>query len=52
MVEMAEKVLAFDADDPEALVGIAQVMAERTRDTDLDRISAWRNRRKMPSTHW
>jgi tetratricopeptide (TPR) repeat protein len=37
MLEMAEKALTFDADDPEALVGIAQVIAERTRDTDLDR---------------
>jgi tetratricopeptide (TPR) repeat protein len=37
MVEMAQKALALDADDPEALVGIAQVIAERTRDTDLDR---------------
>jgi tetratricopeptide (TPR) repeat protein len=37
MMEMAEKALTFDADDPEALVGIAQVIAERTRDTDLDR---------------
>jgi tetratricopeptide (TPR) repeat protein len=37
MMEMGEKALTFDADDPEALVGIAQVIAERTRDTDLDR---------------
>jgi tetratricopeptide (TPR) repeat protein len=37
MMEMAEKALTFDPDDPEALVGIAQVIAERTRDTDLDR---------------
>ena len=37
MMEMAQKALTFDADDPEALVGIAQVIAERTRDTDLDR---------------
>jgi tetratricopeptide (TPR) repeat protein len=29
--------VAIDPDDPEALVGIAQVLAERTRDTDLDR---------------
>ena len=32
-----EKVLALDPDDPEALVGVSQVLAERTRDTDLDR---------------
>jgi tetratricopeptide (TPR) repeat protein len=37
MMEMAQKVLSFDPDDPEALVGVAQVLAERTRDTDLDR---------------
>jgi tetratricopeptide (TPR) repeat protein len=37
MLEMGKKVLAIDPDDPEALVGVAQVMAERTRDTDLDR---------------
>ncbi len=37
MIEMAQKILSYDADDPEALVGVAQVLAERTRDTDLDR---------------
>ena len=37
MMEMAQKVLSYDADDPEALVGVAQVLAERTRDTDLDK---------------
>ena len=37
MIEMAQKILSYDADDPEALVGTAQVLAERTRDTDLDR---------------
>jgi tetratricopeptide (TPR) repeat protein len=37
MMEMAEKALTLDPDDPEALVGVAQVIAERTRDTDLDR---------------
>jgi len=37
MLEMARKVLAIDPDDPEALVGVSQVLAERTRDTDLDR---------------
>jgi tetratricopeptide (TPR) repeat protein len=37
MLEMAKKVLGIDPDDPEALVGTAQVLAERTRDTDLDR---------------
>jgi tetratricopeptide (TPR) repeat protein len=37
MLDMAHKILTFDADDPEALVGVAQVLAERTRDTDLDK---------------
>ncbi len=37
MMEMGQKVLTFDADDPEALVGVAQVLAERTRETDLDK---------------
>jgi len=37
MMDMAQKALTFDPDDPEALVGVAQVMAERTRDTDLDK---------------
>lgn len=37
MMEAAQKVLTFDGDDPEALLGVAQVLAERTRDTDLDK---------------
>jgi tetratricopeptide (TPR) repeat protein len=37
MLEMSQKALSFDADDPEALVSVAQVLAERTRDTDLDK---------------
>src|SRR6202171_2340316 len=37
MMDMAKKVLNYDADDPEALLGVAQVLAERTRDTDLDK---------------
>jgi tetratricopeptide (TPR) repeat protein len=37
LMEMAQKILTYDADDPEALLGVAQVLAERTRDTDLDR---------------
>lgn len=36
-LEMAQKALAIDADDPEALVTASQVLTERTRDTDLDR---------------
>jgi tetratricopeptide (TPR) repeat protein len=37
MLQMGRKVLKIDPDDPEALVGVAQVLAERTRDTDLDK---------------
>src|SRR6202521_4684087 len=37
MMDMSRKVLNYDPDDPEALLGVAQVMAERTRDTDLDK---------------
>ena len=37
MLEMAQKALAIDPDDPEALVTASQVLAEKTRDTDLDR---------------
>lgn len=36
-LEMAQKILTYDADDPEALVAVAQLLAERTRDTDLDK---------------
>jgi tetratricopeptide (TPR) repeat protein len=34
---MGRKVLSFDADDPEALVIVAEVIAERTRDSDIDK---------------
>jgi tetratricopeptide (TPR) repeat protein len=37
MMEAARKVLSLDPDDPEALLGVSQVMAERTRDTDIDK---------------
>jgi tetratricopeptide (TPR) repeat protein len=37
MMDMGRKVLKLDPDNPEALVGVAQVLAERTRDTDLDK---------------
>jgi tetratricopeptide (TPR) repeat protein len=37
MLEMSRKVLTYDADQPEALLGVAQVLAERTHDTDLDK---------------
>ncbi len=34
---MGRKVLALDGDDPEALEAVAQVIAERTRDSDIDK---------------
>ena len=34
---MGRKVLSFDGDDPEALVIVAEVIAEKTRDTDIDK---------------
>jgi tetratricopeptide (TPR) repeat protein len=37
MMETARKVLQLDPDDPAALVGVAQAIAEQTRDTDLDK---------------
>ncbi len=37
MLEIAHKILIYDADDPDGLIGVAQVLAERTRDTDLDK---------------
>lgn len=46
MVEMANKVLAIDADDPEALVSVAQVEAEQTRDADLDKDQKLEDARK------
>lgn len=33
----ARKVLTFDGDNPEALVTVAEVIAEKTRETDLDK---------------
>ncbi|HTW58702.1 MAG TPA: hypothetical protein VMD99_11255 [Terriglobales bacterium] len=37
MTEMARKALSYDPDDPEALLGVAQVIAEELHDTDLDK---------------
>lgn len=37
MLDMGRKVLAIDPDDPEALLGVSEVMVEKTGDTDLDR---------------
>lgn len=37
MLEMGRKALAIDPDDPESLVDVAEVLTERTRDTDIDK---------------
>jgi len=37
MMEMGRKVIAIDPDDPEALLGVSEVLVEKTTDTDLDR---------------
>lgn len=37
LLDMGQKVLALDKDDPEALIGVAEVLEERTSATDLDR---------------
>ncbi|HUC30861.1 MAG TPA: tetratricopeptide repeat protein [Candidatus Acidoferrum sp.] len=37
MIDMGHKVLEIDPDDPSALVGVAQGIAEQTHDTDLDK---------------
>jgi tetratricopeptide (TPR) repeat protein len=37
MLEESQKLLKIDPDDPEALIASAEVIAERTRDTDLDK---------------
>jgi tetratricopeptide (TPR) repeat protein len=37
MLEMGRKALSIDDKDPVVLVDVAQVLAERTRDTDLDK---------------
>lgn len=36
MLEMGRKILAIDPNDPQALVEVAEVLSERTRNTDLD----------------
>jgi tetratricopeptide (TPR) repeat protein len=44
---MGRKVLGLDADNPEALVIVAEVIAERTRDTDLDKDQRFDEAMKM-----
>jgi tetratricopeptide (TPR) repeat protein len=44
---MGRKVLSLDGDDPEALVTVAEVIAERTRESDLDRDQRYDEATKM-----
>jgi len=44
---MGRKVLSIDPDDPESLVTVSEVIAERTRDTDLDRDQRYDEATKM-----
>ena len=44
---VGRKVLALDGDDPEALFTVAEVIAERTRDSDLDRDQRFDEATKM-----
>ena len=46
MSEMAQKLLKFDGDDPDALVAVAEAIAVRTRDTDLDKDQRFDQARK------
>jgi tetratricopeptide (TPR) repeat protein len=46
MSAMAEVVLKLDADDPVALIGASEVLAERTRDSDLDKDQRWSRAQK------
>jgi tetratricopeptide (TPR) repeat protein len=46
LAEVAQKVLKSDPDDPEALTDVAEVIAERTHDTDLDKDQRYEEARK------
>ncbi|MDP9159040.1 MAG: hypothetical protein M3O09_02260 [Acidobacteriota bacterium] len=37
MQEVGNKVLSLDPNDPEALIGVAEITAEHTRDSDIDK---------------
>jgi tetratricopeptide (TPR) repeat protein len=44
---MGRKVLSFDSDDPEALVIVAEVIAEKTRESDIDKDQRFGEATKM-----
>ena len=47
MMEMGRKVLTIDPDSPEALVGVAEILVERTHDSDLDKAQRWADAEKL-----
>ena len=46
MSDEAQKLLKLDPDDPEALIAVSEVIAEHTRDTDLDKDQRYEQARK------
>ena len=52
MLAMSQKILTFDPDDPDALLGVAQVLAERTRETDVDKDQRLAKRGRMHNVRW
>lgn len=47
--DLGRKVLALDPDDPDSLTTVAEVIAERTRDTDINRDQRYEDGLKMAS---
>ncbi len=47
MLDIGRKILKLNPDDPEALIGVAEVLTERTRDTDLDKAQRMEEAIKM-----
>lgn len=47
VMEMGRKVLAIDPDSPEALIGVSEILVERTHDSDLDKTQRWAEAEKL-----
>jgi len=47
MMEMGRKVLAIDPDSPEAQLGVAEILVERTHDSVLDKAQRWAEADKL-----
>jgi tetratricopeptide (TPR) repeat protein len=41
LLAMGRKILTIDPDDPESLIAVGEVLAERTKDTDIDKDQRW-----------